>query len=99
MVRGTQKDLTKPDAITEQILIILGMASNSLYNTGVYLSRQRYFLDKKAVSYAKLCSDLKTDENYKIMHSQAGQQTLNSVAEAFSSFRELERMSKSGSRL
>lgn len=93
---GTQKDLTKPDAITEQILTILGIASNSLYNTGVYLSRQRYFKDKKAVSYAKLCSDLKIDENYKIMHSQAGQQTLNSVAEAFSSFRELERMSKSG---
>jgi IS605 OrfB family transposase len=93
---GTQKDLTKPDATTQQILKVLAMASNSLYNTGVYVNRQRYFKEKRFVGYSKLCSDLKVDENYKIMHSQAGQQTLKSVAESFSSFRELERMFKNG---
>lgn len=40
---GTQKNATKPDAVSELILNVLGMASNSLYNTGVYLSRQQYF--------------------------------------------------------
>jgi len=91
---GTQKNLTKPDAITQVILNVLGIASNSLYNTGVYLSRQQYFEDGKAVNYAHLCNALKADENYKIMHSQAGQQTLKSVAESFKSFRELSKKAK-----
>lgn len=93
---GTQKNATKPDAIDQAILNVLGIASNSLYNTGVYLSRQQYFEDGKSVSYAQLCNALKTDENYKIMHSQAGQQTLKSVAESFKSFRELSKKAKKG---
>ncbi|NMG07020.1 hypothetical protein [Brasilonema sp. UFV-L1] len=40
---GTQNNVSKPDAITQSILNVQGMASNSLYNTGVYLSRQQYF--------------------------------------------------------
>jgi len=93
---GTQKNATKPDVISELILNILGMASNSLYNTGVYLSRQQYFENGFSLSYAQLCQDLKVDENYKIMHSQAGQQTLKSVAEAFKSFQALEKKAKKG---
>ncbi|BAY46108.1 hypothetical protein SAMD00079811_37160 [Scytonema sp. HK-05] len=64
----TQKNATKPDAIVQVILNVLGMASNSLYNTGVYLSRQQYFENSKTISYAQLCKDLKVDENYKVMH-------------------------------
>lgn len=93
---GTQKNVTKPDAVAEAILNVLGIASNSLYNTGVYLSRQQYFEDGKLLSYAHLCNALKADENYKIMHSQAGQQTLKSIAEAFKSFRELSKKAKNG---
>lgn len=93
---GTQKDATKPDAIAQVILNVLGMASNSLYNTGVYLSRQQYFENSKTISYAQLCKDLKVDKNYKIMHSQAGQQTLKSVAEAFKSFQGLKKKAKKG---
>jgi len=93
---GTQKNATKPDAVSELILNVLGMASNSLYNTGVYLSRQQYFETGKIISYGKLCKDLKVDENYKVMHSQAGQQTLKSVAEAFKSFQALEKKAKKG---
>ncbi len=92
----TQKNATKPDAIAQVILNVLGMASNSLYNTGVYLSRQQYFENSKTISYAQLCKDLKVDENYKVMHSQAGQQTLKSVAEAFKSFQALEKKAKKG---
>jgi transposase len=91
---STQKNVTKPDAIAQVILNVLGMASNSLYNTGVYLSRQQYFENSKTISYAQLCKDLKVDENYKVMHSQAGQQTLKSVAEAFKSFQALEKKAK-----
>ncbi|WP_373526837.1 RNA-guided endonuclease InsQ/TnpB family protein [Nostoc sp.] len=93
---GTQKNATKPDAVSKLILNVLGMASNSLYNTGVYLSRQQYFENGKTISYGKLCKDLKVDENYKVMHSQAGQQTLKSVAEAFKSFQALENKAKKG---
>jgi transposase len=93
---GTQRNATKPDALTQTILNVLGIASNSLYNTGVYLSGQQYFEDGKPVSYAHLCNVLKSDENYKIMHSQAGQQTLKSVAEAFKSFQALEKKAKKG---
>ncbi|MBW4503626.1 MAG: transposase [Scytonema hyalinum WJT4-NPBG1] len=93
---GTQKDATKPDAISQVILNVLGMASNSLYNTGLYLSRQQYFENDKTITYAQMCKDLKVDENYKVMHSQAGQQTLKSVAEAFKSFQALDKRSNKG---
>jgi putative transposase len=76
--------------IVEQLLIW----SNNLFNVGTYESRQRYFKDQGAVKYPELYKITRFNENYGLLYSQVAQQSLKSVAEAFSSFRALERLAK-----
>ncbi len=46
-------------------------------------------LRKVSASYERLCNDLKEDENYKVLFSQAAQQTIKSVVESIKSFNSL----------
>ncbi|WP_375472890.1 hypothetical protein [uncultured Nostoc sp.] len=92
MLIATKKDVWHPEKRTINIITELAKFSNSLFNVGTYQSRQEYFENQKSVSYAKLCSLGKENENSKLLYSQVVQQTLKTVAEAFISFRELEKI-------
>lgn len=64
--------------------------SNSLYNCGIYDVRQRYFHVKMLeFNKAGLHQEFKENAHYQGLHSQAAQQTLASVSEAFKSYQAL----------
>ena len=93
---AVQKDVWHLTGLDKTIVEQLLKWSNNLYNVGTYESRQRYFRDKGAVKYPHLYKLAKPNENYSLLYSQVSQQSLKSVAEAFSSFRALEKLSKRG---
>ncbi len=71
------------------ILIFLCEESHKLTNMGIYLARQLYFKAKKIIGKYDLEKEYKTNNHYKVLHSQAAQQTLHTVAESFNSYKKL----------
>ena len=71
------------------ILTFLCEESHKLTNMGLYLVRQLYFKTKKIIGKYDLEKEYKTNNHYKVLHSQAAQQTLRSVAESFASYKKL----------
>jgi len=100
MFLAVQKDIFQPDKQLAQLLTELARLANNLYNQGVYESRQ-YFFEQgrkpfKVLKYVNLYAKLKESENGKLLHSQAAQQVLKSVNEAFKSFKSLSKLFKLG---
>lgn len=100
MFLAVQKDVFQPDKQLAQLLAELARLANNLYNQGVYESRQ-YFFEQgrkpfKVLKYVSLYAKLKESENGKLLHSQAAQQVLKSVNEAFKSFKSLSKLFKLG---
>ncbi|MCH9054326.1 hypothetical protein L5220_00005, partial [Synechococcus sp. PCC 6716] len=100
MFLAVQKDSFQPDKQLAQLLTELARLANNLYNQGVYESRQ-YFFEQgrnpfKVLKYVNLYAKLKESENGKLLHSQAAQQVLKSVNEAFKSFKSLSKLFKLG---
>jgi len=60
------------------------------------LARQWYFKCNYITGKYDLEKELKQNQNYKFLHSQAAQQTLRGVAESFKSFKELSKKYRSG---
>ena len=71
------------------ILTFLCEESHKLTNMGIYLARQLYFKAKKVIGKYDLEKEYKTNYHYKVLHSQAAQQILRSVAESFKSYKGL----------
>lgn len=78
------------------ILTFLCEESHKLTNMGVYLARQLYFKAKKIIGKYDLEKEYKTNNHYKVLHSQAAQQVLRSVAESFASYKKLVKAYKQG---
>jgi putative transposase len=95
-VYAVQKDILHLTGNDKTIVEQLLRWSNNLFNVGTYESRQRYFKDKGVLKYPDLYKIAKANENYGLLYSQVAQQSLKSVAESFSSFRALEKLSKKG---
>jgi putative transposase len=100
MFFAVQKDVFTPEAPLKALLVELARLANNLYNQGVYESRQ-YFFEQgrkpfKVLSYPKLYDALKESENGKQLHSQAAQQVLKSVNEAFKGYKVLSKLFKQG---
>lgn len=60
------------------------------------MARQWYFKCNYITGKYDLEKELKQNQNYKFLHSQAAQQTLRGVAESFKSFKELSKKYRSG---
>ena len=85
---GCQQELIKSSE-NAPFLEYLCTTANKLINCGIYLARQWYFKLGYITGKYNLEKELKFKINYKFLHSQAAQQTLRGVAEAFKSYKQL----------
>ncbi|MGK7895559.1 MAG: RNA-guided endonuclease InsQ/TnpB family protein [Xenococcus sp. (in: cyanobacteria)] len=83
---GCQQVLVNKDTDLIKILTFLCEESHKLTNMGIYYARQLYFKAKKSIKKFDLITLYKNNNHYKVLHSQAAQQTLLSVTESFKSY-------------
>jgi IS605 OrfB family transposase len=83
---GCQQVLVNLDKDLLAILEFLCSESHKLTNMGIYYARQLYFKVKKGIGKYDLEKVYKDNNHYKVLHSQAAQQILRTVAESFKSF-------------
>ncbi|WP_293156723.1 hypothetical protein [Okeania sp. SIO2C9] len=67
-------------------LTFLCKQSHKLTNMGIYYARQLYFKSRKGIGKFDLEKVYKNNNHYKVLHSQAAQQVLRTVAESFRSY-------------
>jgi len=81
-----------------KLTVLKELTSNSkdLYNKALYTIRQHFFSTKKYLPYKEVYKLLKGSEEYKRLPSNASQQTLKQVDNAFKSFFELLKAKKQG---
>ncbi len=86
---GCQQNLINPNTELKAVLEFIGSESHKLTNCGIYYARQLYFKTGKLIGKYDLEKEYKNNKHYQVLHSQAAQQILRSVAESFKSFKEL----------
>lgn len=86
---GVQQNQIDCDAELLAVLAYICEESNSLFNCGVYWSRQIFFKTRRIVSKYDPIYAVGKNIHAQAMPSVAAQQTLLSVSEAFKSFKEL----------
>ncbi len=93
---GCQQNLINPDEDLKSILEFICSESHNLTNCGIYYGRQLFFQAQKIIGKYDLEKEYKSNKHYQVLHSQAAQQILRSVAESFKSFKELDKKYKKG---
>ncbi|NJL62971.1 MAG: transposase [Methylacidiphilales bacterium] len=93
---GCQQNLINPNKGLKAVLEFICSESHKLTNCGIYYARQLYFKTKKLIGKFDLINEYKTNKHYQVLHSQAAQQVLMSVAESFKSFKELNKKYSKG---
>jgi putative transposase len=93
---GCQQNLISPTPELKAILEFICSESHKLTNCGIYYARQLYFKTHKLIGKYELEKEYKTNKHYQVLHSQAAQQVLRTVAESFQSFRELDKKYSKG---
>jgi putative transposase len=93
---GCQQVLVSQNNDLINILTFLCEESHKLTNMGIYYARQLYFKTKKGIDKFDLEKEYKTKAHYQILHSQAAQQILRTVAESFKSYYGLVKAYKAG---
>ena len=83
---GCQQILVRRDQDLINILSFLCTEAHKLTNMGIYYGRQLYFKAKKLIGKYDLEKHYKHNYHYKVVYSQAAQQTLRTVAESFKSY-------------
>ncbi|RKY81541.1 transposase, partial [candidate division KSB1 bacterium] len=76
--------------------MVIGDRVSRLWNAANFLCRQNLVKGKAVPSYAKLCSILKTDENYRFLPSDIAQEVLKKLSKAWTSYFRLVKLQKSG---
>lgn len=82
---GCQQLLLKHSNCDLAVLEYICTESNHLHNQGTYLARQLWFKLRHKIRKATLHRQMKRSPHFRAMHSQAAQQTLSAVWEAFQS--------------
>lgn len=85
---GCQQVLISDAAVFPYLEFVCSEA-NKLINCGIYYGRQIYFKTRRIISKFDLNYEYKRNLHFQFLCAQAAQQTLQSVAESFSSFRKL----------
>ncbi|MFB8797713.1 MAG: transposase [Microcoleus sp.] len=93
---GCQQNLINPDVNLKAILEFICSESHKLTNCGIYYARQLFFKTRKIIGKYDLEKEYKTNRHYQVLHSQAAQQILRTVAESFKSFQELDKKYRKG---
>lgn len=93
---GCQQVLLKPDTELAAILEFICSEANKLTNCGIYYARQIWFKSCRLIGKYDLEKEYKSHGHFKALHSQAAQQVLRSVSEAFRSFGKLRQAFSAG---
>ena len=93
---GCQQVLVSQDNDLINIITFLCEESHKLTNMGIYYARQLHFKAKKGIGKYDLEKVYKTNNHYRVLHSQAAQQILRTVAESFKSYYSLIKAYKAG---
>ncbi len=86
--------LLSPSPEEQAVLEYLCQESNKVYNCALYFARQVFFKANRFVNRAELCSEMVKSKNkhFGAMYVSSAQQTCNAVAEAFKSFKALQKL-------
>ena len=87
------RKLSKKDYLKLKMLCLF---SNNLYNVSLYHVRQHYFSEKQYLSYEANYHVTKDNENYKLIHANAAQQTMKVVDRSMKSFFALIKKARQG---
>ncbi|MBN3941610.1 MAG: transposase [Nostoc sp.] len=93
---GCQQNLINANDELKAVLEFICSESHQLTNCGIYYARQLYLKTKKLIGKYDLEKEYKSNKHYQVLHSQAAQQILRSVAESFKSFKELDKKYNKG---
>jgi putative transposase len=93
---GCQQNLIDPNHELRAVLEFICSQSHKLTNCGIYYARQLFFKAKKIIGKYDLEKEYKSNQHYQVLHSQAAQQILRTVAESFQSFKQLNKKSRGG---
>ncbi|MFP4050133.1 MAG: RNA-guided endonuclease InsQ/TnpB family protein [Thermoplasmata archaeon] len=97
MYKTLRQNMHNLDKQEYEILTSLCHLSKNVYNETLYEIRQHFFDTGENLNYHELCKIIgKKSENYKMLISQAAQQTMKKVCEAFNSFFKLNKKKKKG---
>lgn len=86
MYKTQSNQIRQLDKTQYKLLQKMCWHSARLYNYGLYSVRQNFFETKTYLSYSQNYHHCKTNENYQILPSVMGQQTLKVVDRSFKSF-------------
>ncbi len=92
----TQTIRLKLNKSEKEILTNLCHLSKNLFNVGLYTVRQYFFTEGKHLSYESNYHLCKPNENYQLLATDCGQQTLKSVDRCFKAFLKLLSLQKEG---
>jgi putative transposase len=92
----TQTIRLKLNSTEKNILTNLCHLSKNLFNVGLYTVRQYFFQEAKYLSYESNYHLCKENENYQLLATDCGQQTLKYVDRCFKVFLKLLSMKKQG---
>lgn len=92
----TQTVRLKLNSTEKDILANLCHLSKNLFNVGLYTVRQYFFQEQKYLSYESNYHLCKENENYQLLATDCGQQTLKYVDRCFKVFFKLLSMKKEG---
>ena len=92
----TQTVRLKLNSTEKDILANLCHLSKNLFNVGLYTVRQYFFQERKYLSYESNYHLCKENENYKLLATDCGQQTLKYVDRCFKVFFKLLSMKREG---
>ena len=92
----TQTVRLKLNSTETDILTNLCHLSKNLFNVGLYTVRQYFFQERKYLSYESNYHLCKENENYKLLATDCGQQTLKYVDRCFKVFFKLLSMKREG---
>lgn len=95
-VYACQQNLISPDVKLKSVLEFICSESHKLTNCGIYYARQLFFKSKKIIGKYDLEKEYKANRHYQVLHSQAAQQILRTVAESFISFKKLDKKHRKG---
>ena len=92
----TQTVLLKLNKPEKEILVNLCHLCKNLFNVGLYTVRQYFFQEQKYLSYESNYHLCKKNENYQLLATDCGQQTLKYVDRCFKVFFKLLLMRREG---
>jgi IS605 OrfB family transposase len=93
----TQTVRLKLNKFEQEVLKTLSRLSKNLFNVGLYTVRQYFFQERKYLSYESAYHLCKQNENYQLLATDCGQQTLKYVDRCFKAFFKLLSMRQEGS--